>query len=697
MSWPAVCATALLALVLACNAQNATNGADVAGLTAFKTAAGPLPSWIPGTDPCGTQDCGDSSSGGSGTSGGSFSTSSSGEPPPPCAWGGLTCRSWRVVELRLECGSASSGRSPQLCNLGGTLAPELSQLDQLEVVSIQGQPLTGSVPPQWGSLANLTVLDLSGNGLLGTLPSSVGQLAQLRVLDLSANRLTGMLPPTLGQLTNLRLLDLSFNLFVEALPASWGGLAQLETLSVESNQLEGPLAGSWAGLAALRVLNVRDNCGICGPSPFTASQMDAGLSILSRGSSLGWSCSSSNCSAFPLGFVGQAAIVVAVVVAMVSLCCMRRCYMFRRHGRQGRRRGWGLVREVLTLQRAPRPAARDESRESDEEGGESEVPPRKVEPPIVVVMPDGSSVCTARIDPSASMSLDDPAVGGASSKGAAPGADPGSQAGTEAGDGAAAAAAVSGGAAQQAQQGQQQRSGLARWLPWRRRASSAAGAGAGASAAPANGVTAMYYTTAGAPADISNRGSSARQQEQPQQQQLGAQPSLELSTQGSAAPLLTQHSVPGARQLQQISPDSNPGAASAQQGSHHLDIPEASTRLDLRLSSPFAAWRGGVRDISGRSLGPVPRVQPSVHSSINLMSVPELQQSSGMTGRSRSGGEGRQRSGGRRRQGSRPEIPVFDLDLGRLEEGASGGRGEGGETPAPAPLTAAASGQAAST
>ena len=43
--------------------------------------------------------------------------------------------------------------------------------------------------------------------------------------------------------------------------------------------------------------------------PLLAAARALPLQVLARGSSLGWTCSSNNCSSFPLGFVGQVGCV----------------------------------------------------------------------------------------------------------------------------------------------------------------------------------------------------------------------------------------------------------------------------------------------------------------------------------------------------------------------------------------------------
>ena len=56
----------------------------------------------------------------------------------------------------------------------------------------------------------------------------------------------------------------------------------------------------------------------------------------------------------PLGFLGQAAIIVAILMLVVCLCFMRRIHLFRLHGSTQQRSGFGLIWSLFTA-RAPRP------------------------------------------------------------------------------------------------------------------------------------------------------------------------------------------------------------------------------------------------------------------------------------------------------------------------------------------------------
>ncbi len=74
------------------------------------------------------------------------------------------------------------------------------------------------------------------------------------------------------------------------------------------------MPAEWARLGNLENLNVRSNCAICGGTPPFPQGPYGSLTIQARNSALGYPCSASLCQRFPLGFVGQAIIIVSIGV-----------------------------------------------------------------------------------------------------------------------------------------------------------------------------------------------------------------------------------------------------------------------------------------------------------------------------------------------------------------------------------------------
>ena len=99
--------------------------------------------------------------------------------------------------------------------------------------------MSGAIPPELGNLANLQVLSLNSNGLSGAIPPELGNLANLQRLEFSRNELSGELPPELGGLPNLTQLGLGKNYLSGEIPQELGNLLNLEMLLLGSNQLSG--------------------------------------------------------------------------------------------------------------------------------------------------------------------------------------------------------------------------------------------------------------------------------------------------------------------------------------------------------------------------------------------------------------------------------------------------------------------------
>ncbi|EFN56435.1 hypothetical protein CHLNCDRAFT_30865, partial [Chlorella variabilis] len=292
-----------------------TYPADVDALHALRASLTNLPrDWSATEDPCGTPACGPMLS-------------------TRCAWTGLACNASRVVAVWLPC------LRDWCFSVGGTLAPGLAGASELELVEFQGNQIGGTLPPEWGALERLVVLSAGYNLLTGTLPPSYSNLSALEHVRLSGNQLRGGLPPDWGSLGQLRELLVGDNELDGGFPANWAGMASMQVLVFESNRLSGPLPAAWVRMYQLQVLDVRDMCGVCGAVPFN-QVVRLGMS----GSSLGWPCGSGNCSGLPLGFLGQAVIISAILLVLVTLCLWRRIWLFRRHGSDGQRSGLGLVR-----------------------------------------------------------------------------------------------------------------------------------------------------------------------------------------------------------------------------------------------------------------------------------------------------------------------------------------------------------------
>ena len=123
--------------------------------------------------------------------------------------------------------------------LAGIVPPELSELNRLEVLRLNGNGLTGSIPPELGRLDALVWLDLDKNALTGPIPPELGMLANLRRLALDGNALSGPIPPELEDLSNLEELRLADNRLTGPIPPELGALANLSVMQLGGNKFTG--------------------------------------------------------------------------------------------------------------------------------------------------------------------------------------------------------------------------------------------------------------------------------------------------------------------------------------------------------------------------------------------------------------------------------------------------------------------------
>ena len=154
----------------------------------------------------------------------------------------------RVKALRLE-----------FSGLSGMMPPELSSLDELEVINFDGNQMIGEIPIELSILSSLTVVSAHANQISGSIPSELGQLANLVELNLRENRLIDEIPHQLMRLSNLRVLNLGANLITGKLPDGLGKLSKLKHLDLSGNNLKGDIPAELANLNALIHLNLSSN------------------------------------------------------------------------------------------------------------------------------------------------------------------------------------------------------------------------------------------------------------------------------------------------------------------------------------------------------------------------------------------------------------------------------------------------------
>ena len=123
----------------------------------------------------------------------------------------ISCMNGRVTEIHFSSISTASDST--------AISTQLSGLDQLQVLLLDGNKLQGLIPPALGGLKNLQTLNLGNNQLTGPVPDTFGQLTSLTTLDLSHNLLNGSLSSLLLGMNNLQVLRLDDNHLSGPLPA----------------------------------------------------------------------------------------------------------------------------------------------------------------------------------------------------------------------------------------------------------------------------------------------------------------------------------------------------------------------------------------------------------------------------------------------------------------------------------------------
>eukprot|EP00960_Hanusia_phi_P073574 768042-Hanusia_phi.AAC.5 len=139
--------------------------------------------------------------------------------------------------------------------------------DQGRVIglSLQSNQLTGIIPPDIGNLTLLRGLhlgskdrsSLSSNYIMGEIPSTISQMFQLQSLSLDHNLLTGSIPDAIGTLTSLTVLDLSWNRLNGPLP-NITGLKELSRLFIDHNYLNGTV-NELSELTKLEEVDISNN------------------------------------------------------------------------------------------------------------------------------------------------------------------------------------------------------------------------------------------------------------------------------------------------------------------------------------------------------------------------------------------------------------------------------------------------------
>lgn len=147
----------------------------------------------------------------------------------------------------------------QNMQMGGEIPAGITQIPNLQELSLAGNGLTGLIPEELGGLTGLLHLDLGSNQFFGPIPLALTELTSLNYLSLFSNQLSGGIPPELGWMVSLTNLILSHNPLGGTIPPELGNLTNLTFLGLRADELTGTIPPELSALTNLNVFSVRIN------------------------------------------------------------------------------------------------------------------------------------------------------------------------------------------------------------------------------------------------------------------------------------------------------------------------------------------------------------------------------------------------------------------------------------------------------
>ncbi|KAF3634356.1 putative acid phosphatase 1-like [Capsicum annuum] len=153
-------------------------------------------------------------------------------------------------------------------SFSGSHDMEIFNISGLRIIDLTVNNLSGSLPPN---------IELAGNKHTGLIPNSLGYLTHLQILNLVGNNLTSdsllSLLTSITNCKNLSVLSLSFNPLNGMLPASVGNLStSLLKFHAKSCKIKGRIANEIGNFSSLLFLDISEN-NLVGSIPTTIGNL----------------------------------------------------------------------------------------------------------------------------------------------------------------------------------------------------------------------------------------------------------------------------------------------------------------------------------------------------------------------------------------------------------------------------------------
>lgn len=144
-------------------------------------------------------------------------------------------------------------------NLYGTLAPELGQLSQLQILNFMWNELKGNIPKEIGRISSLRLLLLNGNKLSGSLPEELGYLSSLDRFQIDENQISGSIPKSFSNLNSIKHIHFNNNSLSSQIPLEFSNLSTIVHLLLDNNHLSGDLPPELSILQELQIFQLDNN------------------------------------------------------------------------------------------------------------------------------------------------------------------------------------------------------------------------------------------------------------------------------------------------------------------------------------------------------------------------------------------------------------------------------------------------------